>query len=89
MAKILEETVKSLLNRIEDSLDSIRPYLIADGGNIEVLEVTEELIVKVRLIGACETCPMSFMTMKAGVEETVKSAIPEIQRVIAVKEENQ
>ncbi len=73
-----------LLTRIEASLESLRPYLIADGGNIELVEVTDDNVVKVRLLGNCVTCPMSFMTMKAGVEETIKKIMPELLRVEAI-----
>ena len=73
-----------LLARIEASLESLRPYLIADGGNIELVDVTEDNVVRVRLLGNCVTCPMSFMTMKAGVEETIKKIMPELVRVEAV-----
>jgi len=73
-----------MLDRIEAALEKIRPFLIADGGNVKVLEVTEDLVVKLELEGACETCPMSPMTMKAGVEEALKRDIPEIKEVIAV-----
>jgi len=69
---------EDLYARVESSLDSIRPYLRKDGGDIELVEITPELEVRVRLVGACETCPMSFMTMKAGVEENLRAAIPEI-----------
>lgn len=75
---------ESLLEKIEIALNSIRPFLKKDGGDIEVVELTDDMTVKVRLLGACETCPMSFSTMKAGVEESIKSAIPEIQSVHAV-----
>ena len=70
--------------KIEDALNSIRPYLEADGGNVELLEITEDNVVKVELHGACKTCSMSAMTMKAGIEETIKRAVPEIIRVEAV-----
>lgn len=73
-----------LHNRIEQSLKSIRPYLEADGGSIEIVDITEENILQVRLLGACQTCPMSATTMKAGVEQTITSAIPEISGVTAV-----
>ncbi len=73
-----------LLTRIEASLESLRPYLIADGGNIELVEVTDDNVVKVRLLGNCVTCPMSFMTMKAGVEETIKKIMPDLLRVEAI-----
>ena len=70
--------------RIEDALNTIRPYLEADGGNVELLEITEDFVVKVELHGACKTCSMSAMTMKAGIEETIKRAVPEITKVEAV-----
>lgn len=72
-----------LIKRVENSLDTIRPYLKADGGDIEVLDITEEHVVKLKLLGNCETCPMSYMTMKAGVEEAIKKAVPEVTRVEA------
>lgn len=77
-------TQTDLLQRIESSLDSIRPYLQADGGNIKVVAVTEDMTLQLKLLGNCEDCPMSFMTMKAGVEEAVKNAVPEIKRVETV-----
>ncbi len=75
---------QALYDRVESSLDGIRPYLRKDGGDIELVEITAELEVRVRLIGACESCPMSFMTMKAGVEENLRSSIPEISGISAV-----
>ena len=75
---------QELLQKVEESLNSIRPYLKTDGGNIEVLEITDDLTVKLRLLGNCEDCPMSEMTMTAGVEEAIKRAVPEIMRVQAV-----
>lgn len=74
----------SQLQRIEEALDTLRPYLEADGGNIEVVEVTDDNIIKVKLLGNCVTCPMSFMTMKAGVEETLRKIMPELERVEAI-----
>jgi len=73
-----------LLQRVESALDSIRPYLEADGGNVSVEEITPENIVKVRLLGACGSCPMSVMTMKAGIEQAIKRSVPEIQGIEAV-----
>ncbi len=70
--------------KIEEALNSIRPYLEADGGNVELLEITEDFVVKVELQGACKSCSMSAMTMKAGIEETIKRAVPQIIRVDAV-----
>ena len=70
--------------KIEEALNTIRPYLLADGGNVELLEITDDLIVRVELQGSCQTCIMSTMTMKAGIEETIKRAVPEIKGVEAV-----
>lgn len=75
---------KLLLEKIETSLDTMRPYLKDDGGNVEVVELTDEMILKLKLVGSCSTCPQSFMTMKAGIEEAVKRAVPEIKSVVAV-----
>lgn len=73
-----------LLPRIEQALDGIRPYLEADGGNVRVLDITPDMVLRLELMGACGTCPMSPMTLKAGVEESVKRAVPEIRSVEAV-----
>jgi len=75
---------QALKERIETALDSIRPYLVADGGNVQVLEVTSDKVVRLELLGACGSCPMSAMTFKAGLEEAVRKAVPEITRVEAV-----
>ncbi len=72
------------LEKIEVALQSIRPYLQKDGGDVEFVELTEGKIVKVRLLGACVDCDMSAMTLKAGIEESIKSAVPEIVGVEAV-----
>ena len=73
-----------LLIKIEKALDSIRPYLEADGGNVKVVEVTADMVLLLELTGACSSCPMSSMTLKAGVEEAIKKAVPEIVKVEAV-----
>ncbi len=71
--------------RVEEALDLIRPALQADGGNVELVDVDEEaMIVKVRLTGACGSCPMSQMTLRMGVERVLKEEIPEITEVVAV-----
>ena len=77
-------THTELLSRIEASLDTMRPYLQSDGGNIEIVDVTDDMVVRLRLLGACKTCPQSFMTMKAGIETAIRQAVPEIKSVIAV-----
>jgi Fe-S cluster biogenesis protein NfuA len=73
-----------LKERIEFALDTIRPYLEADGGNVRIVELSEDLVLKIEMMGNCGSCPMSTMTLKAGVEEAIKRAIPEIIRVEAV-----
>ncbi|WP_207429301.1 NifU family protein [Pedobacter sp. SYSU D00535] len=73
-----------LLQKVEGALDTIRPYLEADGGNVSVEEITSDNIVKLRLLGACGSCPMSIMTMKAGIEQAIKKAVPEVEGVEAV-----
>lgn len=72
------------LEKIEIALQSIRPFLQKDGGDVEFVELTEDNVVKVRLVGACESCSMSQMTLKAGIEESIKNAIPQISHVEAV-----
>ncbi len=65
-------------------LEEIRPALQADGGDLELVEVTEDGVVKVKLVGACGTCPMSQMTLKMGIEKRLKEKLPEIKEVVAV-----
>jgi Fe-S cluster biogenesis protein NfuA len=69
--------------RIEKVLDKIRPSLMADGGNVELVDVVDG-VVKVKLTGACGGCPMSQMTLKMGIERYVKKEIPEIKEVVSV-----
>ena len=76
-----EITTEDIISRIEASLDGIRPYLEADGGNIKVLEVTEDKTLRLEFLGNCGSCPMSTMTFKAGVEEAVKRLVPEIKNI--------
>lgn len=76
--------MNTLHKRVEDALDTIRPYLEADGGNVQVIEITPDQVLKLGLTGACKTCNMSHMTMKAGIEETIKRAVPEIKEIISV-----
>jgi Fe-S cluster biogenesis protein NfuA len=72
---------EEMTRRIEASLDSIRPYLEADGGNVRVTDVSNDNVVKLEFVGACGTCPMSTMTFKAGVEAAIKRAVPEIKSI--------
>lgn len=81
-----ENTVNldELTIKIEKSLNSIRPYLLADGGNVKVNEITPELVVRLEFVGACGTCSMSTMTFKAGVEAAIKRDAPEVKRIEVV-----
>lgn len=72
--------------KINDSLEGLRPHLKADGGDMELVEITDEGIARVRLLGACSDCSMSMMTIKAGLEEAVRKVAPEIIAVEAVSE---
>ena len=72
---------KDLHARVEAALDAIRPALVMDGGNVELLEVTDDGIVKVRLVGACAGCPASTFTLHAGIETTLKDRVPEVKGV--------
>ena len=75
---------KSYVSRIHEVLELVRPYLQADGGDIDFVDLTDDLTVQVVLKGACHSCPMSIQTLKFGVENALKNAIPEIKEVVAV-----
>ncbi|MAR40108.1 MAG: hypothetical protein CMD22_05515 [Flavobacteriales bacterium] len=77
-------TDKNILDKIEDALNKIRPYLEEDGGNISLVELTDEMVVKVKMMGACRSCNVSMMTLKNGVEVAIKNALPEVKEVIDV-----
>jgi Fe-S cluster biogenesis protein NfuA len=74
----------TLRKQIEESLDMIRPYLMADGGSVRLLNITPDLVVELELLGACGSCPMSTMTLRAGIEQALKRSVPQISRVEAV-----
>jgi len=69
---------------IQDVIDRVRPFLQRDGGDVQLVDITEDNVVKVKLVGACGTCPMSTMTLKNGIEAELKKSVPEIKSVIAV-----
>ena len=75
---------KTILDKIENALNEIRPYLEADGGDIKLIEITDDWTVKVKLLGACGTCDISMMTLKNGVEEVIKRAVPDVKEVLEV-----
>jgi len=78
----MSETV-SIRDRVAKALERVRPYLQSDGGDIDLIDVTEDGTVKVKLKGACHGCPYSLQTLKAGVEQAIMKEVPEIKRVIS------
>lgn len=70
--------------KVEKALEKIRPMLTADGGNVELVEVTAEGVVKLKLTGSCGCCPMSQMTLKMGIERILKQEVPEVKEVVAI-----
>ena len=81
----MEKSLKEeLLKRVHKTLEQVRPYLQADGGDIEVVDLNDENILSVRLKGACHGCPFSMQTLKAGVEQAIKRDVPEIAEVVSV-----
>ncbi len=78
------EDKEKLNQKVQNVIDQVRPYLQADGGDINFIEVTDDNVVNVELTGACGTCPFSTMTLKNGVEATLKKVIPEIKEVVAI-----
>jgi len=74
-------------DQIEKALDTIRPFLEEDGGNVRIVGLSQDMVLQLELLGTCSSCPMSTMTFKAGVEEAIKKAIPEIVSVEAVNVE--
>ena len=78
--KVNQET----LDKINHAIEQVRPYLIADGGDVTLIEVTDDLTVKVRLIGACQGCPFSEQTLRAGIEHAIRNEVPQIKELIAM-----
>lgn len=81
----MESTTLSIFDQVNEALDSIRPYLKKDGGDVELVEITSEGVAVVKLLGSCSSCEMSHMTMKAGLEEGIKKAVPSIRAVMQVQ----
>ena len=76
--------MEEITKKVEEALEKVRPYLVADGGDIVLAEVTDDFIVKVELTGACHGCPFSMQTLKSGVEMAVKKEVPQIKEVVQV-----
>jgi Fe-S cluster biogenesis protein NfuA len=75
---------QQLIDKIDGALDDIRPHLAVDGGNVEVVDVTEDMTLQIKWLGNCSSCTMSAMTMRAGIEQALKGQVPEIIGVEAV-----
>ncbi len=73
-----------LMDKVSKALERVRPYLQADGGDISLVEVTDDKMVRVKLLGACHGCPYSLQTLKAGVEQALLKEVPEIKGVVSV-----
>ncbi len=73
-----------LLERVDRALDGVRPHLAVDGGDVEVVDITDDMFVKIRWVGNCESCSMSAMTLRAGLEQAIKGAVPEIAGVVPI-----
>lgn len=76
-----------LFKRIEDSLEQLRPYLVADGGDVALASIGDDFVVRLKLLGACSNCSMSYMTLKAGIEQAILKAAPEIKGVESLSED--
>lgn len=81
MSKI---TNKDIISKINKGIESVRPYLVTDGGDVELVEVDSDNTVKVRLLGACQGCPFSMMTLKAGIEQAIRKEWPELKTLESV-----
>lgn len=78
------EKKAELIQQVNEALDEVRPHLKVDGGDVEVVDVTDDYVVKVKWLGNCENCFMSIMTMKAGIEQAIKTRLPELTQVEAI-----
>ena len=76
--------MEAIKKRVEEALEKIRPYLVADGGDISVVEITDDMVLRVEMKGACNGCPFSMQTLKAGVEVAVRNEVPEIKQVVDI-----
>ena len=75
---------EQVVQKIRHAIESIRPYLVADGGDVELIEVSGDLVVKVKLTGACQGCPFSEQTLKAGIEHAIRNEVPELKELVSV-----
>jgi Fe-S cluster biogenesis protein NfuA len=81
----MEKKVSSqIIENVQMAIESIRPYLLTDGGDVELVEITNDLVVKVKLSGACDGCPFSMQTLSAGIEQAIRKKVPEIKELISI-----
>lgn len=78
------EEKQRYMERIDEALNDVRPHLAVDGGDVELADLTSEMVVKIKWMGACEGCSMSLMTMRAGIEQAIISRVPEVRGVVAI-----
>lgn len=83
---VLMANKSQMMVEVEAALDHVRPHLAVDGGNVELVDITDEHVVLIRWLGACKNCNMTQMTLKAGIEEVVKNRVPEITSVQSIDE---
>jgi Fe-S cluster biogenesis protein NfuA len=76
--------MEAIKERVEKALEKIRPYLVADGGDISIVDITDDMVVRVEMKGACNGCPFSMQTLKAGVEIAIIKEVPEIREVVDI-----
>ena len=76
--------MEAIKERVEKALEKIRPYLVADGGDISIVDITDDMVVRVEMKGACNGCPFSMQTLKAGVEIAIMKEVPEIREVLDI-----
>ena len=77
------DSKEKTIELIEQALETVRPYLLADGGDVKLLDLTDDMTVILELQGSCQSCPMSAMTFRAGLEESIRKAVPHVNKVIA------
>jgi Fe-S cluster biogenesis protein NfuA len=80
---VIEEK-NTLLARIEEALDTVRPHLMVDGGDVEVVGITDEMELQIKWVGMCESCSMSAFTLRAGIEDAVRRFVPQVKSVVAM-----
>ena len=81
---IKEKKEKEMKEKVREAIEDIRPSLQGDGGDVELVEITDDGVVKVRLIGACSGCMMAQVTLKSGIENYLKERVPEVREVVSV-----